>query len=98
MHPSEYEGLSLTILEAMSFGKCVLVSDIAENREVIDHSGIPFEVSSVDDLQEKMTELVNHPEIVSARANLAMGYMKQHFDWGKIVEETEGLYEKIVGK
>ena len=98
VHPSEYEGLSLTILEAMSFGKCVLVSDIAENREVIDHSGIPFEVSSVDDLQEKMTELVNHPEIVSARANLAMGYMKQHFDWGKIVEETEGLYEKIVGK
>ncbi len=98
VHPSEYEGLSLTILEAMSFGKCVLVSDIAENREVIDHSGIPFEVGNAENLTEKLTSLINHPEIVSARANLAMGYMKNHFDWSKIVEKTEKLYTSLVHK
>jgi len=31
VHPSEAEGLSLTILEAMSHGTCVLISDIPEN-------------------------------------------------------------------
>src|SRR3990167_7305150 len=53
-HPSEYEGLSLSIIEAMSFGKCVLVSDIAENLEPIDHSGISFEVANSDDLTNKL--------------------------------------------
>lgn len=95
VHPSEYEGLSLTILEAMSFGKCVLISNIPENLEAIDHSGIPFEVGNVENLTEKLTALINHPEIVEARAKLAMGYMKNHFDWEKVVLKTEEVYKKL---
>ena len=82
----------------MSFGKCVLISNIPENMEAIDHSGVPFEVGNVENLAEKLTALINHPEIVEARAKLARGYMKNHFDWDKIVEKTEELYKKVVGK
>lgn len=96
VHPSEYEGLSLTILEAMSFGRCVLVSDIPENLEAIDHSGIPFEVGNEDDLATKITELINHPEIVEARGKLAIGYMKRHFDWDTIAEKTATLYAALL--
>lgn len=98
VHPSEYEGLSLTILEAMSFGKCVLVSDIPENLEAIDHSGVPFEVGSINDLASKLASLINHPEIVQARGKLAQGYLKRHFEWDKIVEQTEKLYTLLVDK
>ncbi len=96
VHPSQYEGLSLTILEAMSFGKCVLISDIPENLEVIDHSGIPFEVSNVEDLAEKMAALINHPEIVAARGKIGLGFIKRNFEWDKIVGEIEGVYKKLV--
>lgn len=97
-HPSEYEGLSFAIIEAMSFGKCVLVSDISENMEPIDHSGIPFEVGNEDDLTEKLVSLINHPEIVFARGKLARGYMKNHFDWDKVVSAIEKLYTSCMGK
>ncbi len=95
VHPSEYEGLSLTILEAMSFGKCVLVSDIPENLEAIDHSGVPFEVGNIDDLANKITNLMNHPEVIEARSKLAIGYMKRHFEWDMIVEKTLAQYAKL---
>ena len=95
-HPSEAEGLSLTILEAMSFGKCVLISNIPENLEAIDHSGVPFAVGNVDDLAEKITALINHPEIVAAKGKLALGFIKRNFDWDKVVEETEELYGEVV--
>lgn len=95
-HPSQYEGLSLTILEAMSFGKCVLLSDIPENLEVMDHSGIPFEVSNVEDMADKLATLINHPEVVSQRGKVGLGFIKRNFEWDKIVEKTEELYGKVV--
>ena len=95
VHPSQYEGLSLTILEAMSFGKCVLISNIPENLEAIDHSGVPFEVGNVEDLADKITTLINHPEIVEAKGKLALGFIKRHFEWDKIVKKTEELYKMI---
>lgn len=35
IHPSDLEGLSIALLEALSFGSCVLASDIDENVEVL---------------------------------------------------------------
>ena len=40
--PSDIEGMSLAVLEAMGAGVCVLASDIPENREVIGDAGICF--------------------------------------------------------
>jgi glycosyltransferase involved in cell wall biosynthesis len=37
--PSDIEGLSLALLEAMAAGLCVLTSDIPENRELVDGVG-----------------------------------------------------------
>ena len=34
--PSDVEGMALSLLEAMSYGNCCLVSDIQENTEVVD--------------------------------------------------------------
>lgn len=95
-HPSEYEGLSLTILEAMSYGKCVLISDIPENLEAIDHSGVPFEVGNIEDLAEKLATLINHPEVVKEKGKLALGFIKRYFEWDKIVESTEAAYTKLI--
>jgi len=38
--PSDMEGLSLALLDAMGAGLCVLTSDVPENREVVDGAGI----------------------------------------------------------
>ena len=41
--PSDMEGLSLALLDAMGAGLCVLTSDVPENREVVDGAGFTFE-------------------------------------------------------
>lgn len=40
--PSDIEGMAISLLEAMSYGNCCLVSDIPENTEVIQQCGYTF--------------------------------------------------------
>ena len=40
--PSDLEGLSLALLDAMGAGLCVLASDIPENREAVEDAGFTF--------------------------------------------------------
>jgi glycosyltransferase involved in cell wall biosynthesis len=93
IHPSEAEGLSMTILEAMSHGTCVLISNIPENLEAIDHSGFSFETKNVDDLYEKLVYLLNFPEGVKRRGERGFKFIKENFDWEKIVKMVEEVYK-----
>ena len=48
IHPShDPEGLSIVILEAMSYGRLVVMSDIPANRDLVDHSGLAYPVGNV---------------------------------------------------
>lgn len=93
IHPSEAEGLSITILEAMSYGTCVLISDIPENLEAIDHSGFSFKNKSVKDLYEKLIYLLDFPEGVKRRGEQGLKFIKDQFDWEEIVKKIEKLYK-----
>lgn len=96
VHPSEAEGLSISILEAMSAGRTVLVSDIPENVESIDHSGLTFANADADDLRAKLRELANHPEIVAERGARAREWVRREYDWDAIAAKTEGLYARLL--
>ncbi len=92
IHPSEAEGLSMTILEAMSYGTCVLISDIPENLEAIDHSGFSFKNKNIEDLYEKLVYLLDFPEGVKRRGEQGFQFIKKHFNWDRIVEQVEKIY------
>ena len=51
--PSDVEGMALTLLEAMSFGNCCLVSDIKENTEVVEEHAVTFRKGDVEDLKRE---------------------------------------------
>lgn len=64
--PSEwYENCSMVVLEAMAFGKPVIGSRIGGIPEQVEDAktGLLFEMGNVDELTEKMTLLVNDPEL-----------------------------------
>ena len=50
--PSDVEGMPMSLLEAMSHGKCVLVSHIPECLEIIEDCGISFKPGDYLDLKE----------------------------------------------
>ena len=62
--PSDLEGMPLSLLEAMSYGNCCLVSDIPECAEVVEDKALIFKKSDVEDLQKKLQDACNCSENV----------------------------------
>ena len=91
--PSDLEGMPLSLLEAMSYGNCCLVSDIAECTEVVEDKAVVFKKSNVDDLKEKMQFLCNYPkEVTKIKASVSQ-FVQKKFSWKKIVEMTLEIYK-----
>lgn len=57
--PSQSEGMSNSLLEAMAFGLCCVVSDTSENKVLIEHnvSGLTFELDQLDSLVDRLTTI-----------------------------------------
>ena len=86
--PSSHEGLPIALLEAMSYGVKVIVSDIPANLEV----GLPkddyFHCGDVDELATKLGRVIESPlEHVD--------YDMKKYDWDKIADEVAEVYKSL---
>lgn len=90
--PSDVEGMSISLLEAMSYGNACLVSDIKENTDVVEDKAESFKHGDVEDLRQKLSLLLNNPNIVDNYRKNASEYICDRFSWDKMKEETEKLY------
>jgi len=95
VHPSVSEGLPIAVLEAMSYGKCVLSTDIPENLELTAEHGMTFRSGNVAELAEKMKAMLEHPDIVQTVGREARAHVARHYDWNDIAQTTEHLYEYL---
>lgn len=96
VQPSESEGLSIALLEAMSYGKTCLVSDISENLEAIDRFGFNFENKSADDLAKKLDYLLKRPALVHAVGQEAKARIKEQYNWKNISQGVVETYRQAV--
>lgn len=95
IHPSLSEGLPIVILEAMSYGKCVLASNIPENLEAIAESGYSFKAGDVKDLARKLKGLLARPDLVTQIGERARLRVLKEYNWDKITQKTEEFYEGL---
>lgn len=91
--PSNSEGMPLTLLEAMSYGNCTLVSDIPECSTVVEEYGKTFKTDDVDDLKENLQILLNKPQVVRNLRNKSADFILKKYDWNTTVSETLKLYK-----
>ena len=92
--PSDLEGMPLSLLEAMSYGNCCLVSDIPECTEVVEDKAVSFRKGNVEDLRQKLQTLCDHPEMVSDYKKNAAGFILNKYGWDDVVEKTLALYRR----
>ena len=92
--PSDLEGMPLSLLEAMSYGNCCLVSDIQECAEVVEDKALIFQKSNVEDLQEKLQDACDHPEMVMEMKKQAADFICEKYNWDEVVKETMKLYRR----
>lgn len=94
--PSDLEGMPLSLLEAMSYGNCCLVSDIPECTEVVEDKAIIFKKSDVSDLKKKLQEACEQPETVKWLKEQAADYICRKYNWDDVVKETVKLYRRDI--
>ncbi|MGN0173430.1 MAG: glycosyltransferase family 4 protein [Acutalibacteraceae bacterium] len=90
--PSDLEGMPLSLLEAMSYGNCCLVSDIPECVDVVENNGVIFKKSDASDLRDKLQMLCDDSNLVQKYKNEATEFIMKKYNWDEVVDKTIALY------
>jgi len=88
VNPSEQEGLPFTVLEAASFNKTLLLSDIDIHQKMFEDLPFFFENKNIKNLKEKIEFLLKNSQIVYQRAKKLKDYARENYNWDKAVERT----------
>lgn len=97
--PSLWEGLSLTLLEAMASGRCIIAGKIPSNMEILKdgESGLLFLPSSENELSEKVLSLFNDIELRKKLSGNAQR-LSLKFDERGMASKTEEFYLRILNQ
>lgn len=91
--PSDLEGMPISLLEAMSYGNCCLVSDIPECAEVVEDKALLFKSGDVRDLTDKLDLICRDKKTVFRYKRSAADYITGKYNWHDTAAMTEKLYE-----
>ncbi|MEW5804258.1 MAG: glycosyltransferase family 4 protein [bacterium] len=97
--PSQDEGLPITILEALSYGRFCIASDISAHREVMENgvSGFLFPKDNKEAFVHRVKRITDEPResVESAGAKAKMSVLGK-FNWARTAEQTEALFRSLL--
>lgn len=93
--PSDIEGMSISLLEALAYGNAVLCSDIPENTLVTEDKAIHFKKSDVADLQNKLQNMCDDNLCVENLKHGVDDFILEKYNWNDVAVATRNLYEKV---
>ena len=94
--PSDIEGMSISLLEALAYGNAVLCSDIPENTLVTEDKAINFKKSDVADLQNKLQNMCDDNLCVENLKHGVDDFILEKYNWNDVAVATRNLYEKVL--
>lgn len=96
VQPSESEGLSIALLEAMGYGLPILVSNIEENMKPLGDAGFSFKNGNIDDLVNKLAYLLNRSDEILKFGKKAKEKAEKEFSWKSIARKTDQVYREAI--
>lgn len=94
VQPSTLEGLSMAVIEALSYGRCVLASDIPGNTEALGECGRTFRSADADDLHQQLSDLLAAPETVAGQFDRAREWVSREYNWEKTADGFEAVFAR----
>lgn len=98
--PSLWEGLSISLLEAMAAGKPIVTTDIIGNREVVEDGVLALLVppADVEALATAILELTRDPARAQRLGSQARQHVVRYFSADRMVKETLHLYRRQLAR
>lgn len=89
--PSNLEGMPLSLLEALSYGNCCVVSDIPECTEVVEDKAYIFRRGNTEELTKCLQALCVDSTAVNTMKSVSQSIC-QKYDWDNVTNRTLALY------
>ncbi len=100
VHPSQEEGFSNAILEAMAAGKPVVATAVGGNPEAVVHgkTGLLVPPRDSEALAKAMLWLLEHPNDAAEFGEAGRRRVTERFEISAMVRQYEAVYERLVGE
>ena len=98
VQPSELEGMSLVLLEAAAYGRCVVARDMPATRDALGDGAVTFAGDSTESLGEAIVKCLNDPAGRRKKGEEVKRRVAELFSWPAIARQYERLYKCAVQK
>lgn len=96
--PSTLEGLPITLLEAMSYRRICIASDIPAAREALGDNGVWVEAENVGDLAAKLRYVAENGALLQLQAAGHYQRVAARFTWDKVTDRYIRYVNSLPGR
>ena len=96
--PSHYEALSMTVIEAMSYGIPVVTTDISTMGELLGENIPRIPVGDAEKLAEEIRRYYEDANLREETSQFLYERAKSHFNIERNVKQLLGIYDRILNK
>ncbi|MFW6271767.1 MAG: glycosyltransferase family 4 protein [Desulfosalsimonas sp.] len=96
--PSAHEGMPTSVLEAMAFGLPIITTRVGGVPDFFEEGKMGFFLDSRDPehIAEKISYLLDRPELMQQMSEYNYNYAKEHFYAGKVVRWFQDIVESVI--
>jgi glycosyltransferase involved in cell wall biosynthesis len=94
-HPSESEGQSISLLEGLAYGNCVVTSDTPESIETAEDNAYYFKAGDPGDLRRVLESVLGDPAGMEAMRQRARRHVERAYQWPDKITQYEHLYRTL---
>ena len=97
---SSFEGMSNSIMEAMSFGRPVIASDIPPNRELVipNVTGFLCKLADTVGFMQYLRRMIDEPGLGERLGNAGRERIRTEFGIQQMVDRYATLYHQLTGR
>ena len=95
---SESEGMSTSLLEMMSYGKCVIASRLQENIDVLEDAGIYFDSCDEISLQRCLEYSEANPDEVCLKGAKSYAIWESNYTVKTVADKYEAFYRRVLNE